>query len=169
MATRRPMASSPRLPASESVADGSAMSPTVPPVSSRRSDPRVARRRRAPRGRLRPVRARTRPRIPTLDDRLSAASPPQEAGHPPGFRTRLRPRRSATARSRSRLVAKNRPRKPRTKPECARKAWERRKRKRKPFDGTQRVTNPARQSWPAAGSESCVVTGRPPLRSVDSE
>ena len=35
--------------------------------------------------------------------------------------------------------------------------------------GTLRVTNPVRQSWPAAGSESCVVPGRPGLRSVDSE
>ncbi len=39
----------------------------------------------------------------------------------------------------------------------------------KPFVGTQRVINPARQSRPAAGSESCVVVGRPILRSVDSE
>ncbi len=31
------------------------------------------------------------------------------------------------------------------------------------------LTNPVRQSWPAAGSESCVVEGRPSLRSVDSE
>ena len=35
--------------------------------------------------------------------------------------------------------------------------------------GVQLVTNPARQSWPAAGSESCVAAGRPVLRSVDSE
>ena len=41
--------------------------------------------------------------------------------------------------------------------------------KQKPFIGTQRVANPARQSRPAAGSESCVVVGRPALRSVDSE
>ena len=39
----------------------------------------------------------------------------------------------------------------------------------KPCIGTQRVTNPARQSGPAAGSESCVVVGQPRLRSVDSE
>src|SRR4051794_32238255 len=38
-------------------------------------------------------------------------------------------------------------------------AYPTRTRKQKPFDGTQRVTNPARQSGPAAGSESCVVTG----------
>lgn len=32
-----------------------------------------------------------------------------------------------------------------------------------------RVANPVRQSWPAAGSESCVVVERSTLRSVDSE
>jgi hypothetical protein len=42
---------------------------------------------------------------------------------------------------------------------CARKAWERGKRSRKPFVGTLRVTSPVRQSWPAAGSESCVASG----------
>jgi hypothetical protein len=30
-------------------------------------------------------------------------------------------------------------------------------------------SSPARQGWPPAGSESCVVHGRPWLRSVDSE
>ena len=42
-------------------------------------------------------------------------------------------------------------------------------RTRKPFVGTQRVTNPVRQSW--AGSRKRVLRGggRPSLRSVDSQ
>ena len=39
----------------------------------------------------------------------------------------------------------------------------------KPLDGTQRVRIPPGKGWPPAGSESCVVVGRPILRSVDSE
>ena len=38
-----------------------------------------------------------------------------------------------------------------------------------PFNRTQRVTNPARQSCPAAASESRMLTGRPALPSVDNE
>jgi hypothetical protein len=51
-------------------------------------------------------------------------------------------------------------------------AWARRKDdvvKLKPRIGTQRVSNPAWQSWPAARTQSCVVPGRPGLRSVDRE
>src|SRR5262249_56895005 len=40
---------------------------------------------------------------------------------------------------------------------CARKAWERRKRKRKPFVGTLRVASPARQSL--ASSRKRVLRG----------
>src|ERR1700751_12470 len=40
----------------------------------------------------------------------------------------------------------------------------------KPFVGTQRVAIPARdKAGQPSGSESCVVVGRPTLRSVDSE
>jgi hypothetical protein len=36
-------------------------------------------------------------------------------------------------------------------------------------EGTQWVEIPPGKGWPPAGSESCVVTGQPALRSVDSE
>ena len=38
-----------------------------------------------------------------------------------------------------------------------------------PFSGVPRVPTPPGQGWSPAGSESCVVRGRPRLRSVDSE
>ena len=56
---------------------------------------------------------------------------------------------------------------------CVRKAWERRKgcreAERKPFVETLRVSKPVRESWPAPGSEFCVVGQRCPRRSVNSE
>jgi hypothetical protein len=39
----------------------------------------------------------------------------------------------------------------------------------KPFIGTLRVTNPARQSWTSSRKRVLRGGGRPPLRSVDSE
>jgi len=39
----------------------------------------------------------------------------------------------------------------------------------KPLGGTQWVPSPTRQSWPAAGSESCAASERSAPRSVDSE
>ena len=54
---------------------------------------------------------------------------------------------------------------------CARKACgkEEEPRTRKPFVGALRVPIPPGRAGPAARSESCVVVGRPTLRSVDSE
>ena len=42
-------------------------------------------------------------------------------------------------------------------------------RTQKPFNGSLRVRIPPGKAGPAARSESCVVVGRPTLRSVDSE
>src|SRR6516165_4120380 len=50
-------------------------------------------------------------------------------------------------------------------------AWEGRRdvgNNSKPFGGAQWALSPPGRVWPTAGSESCVLVGRPPGRSVDS-